>query len=71
MVVGLIEKLKAEVPEIRLVEVDITQRPEIAVKYRIMASPAIAINGKLEFTGVPREDVVREKIAQHAKLPAS
>ena len=51
----MIEKLKSQF-EIRLTEVDITQRPEIAVKYRVMATPAIAINGKLEFTGVPKED---------------
>ena len=47
-----------------MVEVDITQHPETAVKYRIMATPAIAINGKLEFTGVPKEGVFRNRIAE-------
>ena len=61
----MIEKVKTKVPEIRLVEVDITQQPEIAAKYSIMATPAIAINGKLELIGVPKEDVLRERLAEY------
>ena len=68
MVAELIERLKAELPRIQLVEVDITQHPEVAVQYRIMATPAIAINGKLEFIGVPKEEALRDRIADHAKL---
>jgi hypothetical protein len=60
----MIEKVKAEIPELCLIEVDITQQPEIAVKYRVMATPAIAINGRLEFTGVPKEGVLRNRIAE-------
>ena len=60
----MIEKLKSESLEIRLVEVDITQHPEIAVKYQIMATPAIAINGRLEFMGVPKEGVLSNRIAE-------
>ena len=68
MVADLIARLRGEIQGIHLAEVDITREPEVAVKYRIMATPAIAINGKLEFMGVPREEVLRETIAQHAKL---
>ena len=60
----MIEKVKAEIPELCLIEVDITQHPEIAVKYQIMATPAIAINGRLEFMGVPKEGVLRNRIAE-------
>lgn len=63
MVAGMIEKVKAEIPGLCLIEVDITQHPEIAVKYQIMATPAIAINGKLEFVGIPKENALRERIA--------
>ena len=62
MVAELIEKLKTEIPEIHLAEVDITHQPDVAVKYRVMATPAIAINGSLEFTGVPKEEALRERI---------
>ncbi len=53
------ERVRAEVPDLHLEEIDITAHPEIAVKYRVMATPAIAINGKLEFVGVPKEETLR------------
>ena len=43
-------------------EVDVVANPTVAVKYRVMATPAIAIDGKLEFTGVPREEALRAKL---------
>ena len=49
----LIEEARSSLPDLELEEVDITERPEVAVKYRIMSTPAIAINGKLEFVGIP------------------
>ena len=68
MVASILEKIRSQFPEVRLVEVDITQHPETAVKYRIMATPAIAINGKLEFMGVPSEEALRSRIATHVRL---
>ena len=53
MVARLIEEARSSLPDLELEEVDITERPEVAVKYRIMSTPAIAINGKLEFRGSP------------------
>ena len=34
----------------------------VAVKYRVMSTPAIAINGKLEFLGVPREEALLDRL---------
>ena len=68
MVANILEKVRSQFPEVRLDEVDITQHPETAVKYRIMATPAIAINGKLEFMGVPSEEALRSRIATHVRL---
>lgn len=68
MVAGLVEQLKSEFPDLRLTEIDITQHPEVAVKYRVMSTPAGAINGKLEFVGIPREDELKKRIAQHRGL---
>jgi len=65
LVAGLIEKVRGEIPDIRLVEVDITQHPEVAVKHLVMSTPAIVINGKLEFAGVPMEGALRDRIARH------
>jgi len=61
----MIERLKSTISEIRLIEVDLTERPEIAVQYRIMSTPAVVINGKLEFTGVPSEEALRDRIAKY------
>lgn len=53
MVARLIKEARSSLLDLELEEVDITERPDVAVKYRIMSTPAIAINGKLEFLGIP------------------
>jgi hypothetical protein len=40
----------------------VTASPDVAVKYRVMATPAIAIDGQLAFTGVPREEAFRARL---------
>lgn len=62
MVAKLIEQAKAEIGDLSFGEVDITDRPDVAVKYRVMSTPAIAINGKLEFVGVPKEEELRRRL---------
>jgi hypothetical protein len=37
-------------------------RPPAVPSYGVLATPAIAIDGKLAFTGVPREDALRVKL---------
>lgn len=62
MAARLVADVKATLPDLRLEEVDITEHPEVAVKYRLMATPAIVINGKLEFVGVPAEATLRARL---------
>ena len=62
MAARLVEDVKATLPDLRLEEVDITEHPELALKYRLMATPAIVINGKLEFVGVPKEATLRARL---------
>jgi hypothetical protein len=62
LVVKIIDEVRAETPALRLEEVDITGHPEVAVKYRVMVTPALAINGELEFVGVPREEALRARL---------
>lgn len=47
---------------IKYENIDVTKRPNILKKYPIMAAPGIVINGKLEFTGVPKEGELKEKL---------
>ena len=44
--------------------IDVTKTPEILEKYPIMTAPGIVIDGKLEFTGVPKKEELRKKITQ-------
>ena len=63
----MIEKAKGQVPDIQVEEIDVAANPAVAVKYRVMSTPAIAINGKLEFTGIPREDALLARLASAAR----
>ena len=45
---------------IDLKEMNIAENPELAVKHRIMSTPALIINGKLAFTDAPNEDELKE-----------
>lgn len=42
--------------------VDITKNPKILEKYQVMSAPGIVINGKLEFSGVPKEEELKIKL---------
>ena len=62
MVAALIEKEKSEVPAIHVEEIDVAANPAVALKYGVMSTPAIAIDGKLEFTGIPREPALLARL---------
>ncbi len=57
------------VPELELEEVDVTQRPDVAVRYGVLSTPAIAINGRLEFHGVPSEDALLARLRAAGQNP--
>ncbi len=42
--------------------IDVTEKPEYLQKYPIFTAPGIVINGKLEFTGVPKKKELSEKL---------
>lgn len=56
-------------PDIQVEEIDVAANPAVAVRYRVMSTPAIAINGKLEFTGVPRQEALLARLWSAAGLP--
>jgi len=49
-------------PEIELREVDVVVHPEVAVRYGVMSTPAIAVNGELVCEGVPSAQALRERL---------
>ncbi len=42
--------------------IDVTEKPEYLKKYPIFTAPGVVINGKLEFTGVPKKEELLEKL---------
>lgn len=62
------DEAREEFPDLRVEEIDVAAHPEVAVTYAVMATPAIVINGRLEFTGVPGEDALRARLRAAARV---
>lgn len=43
--------------------IDVTEKPEYLEKYPIFTAPGVVINGKLEFTGIPKKQKLIEKLS--------
>lgn len=46
-----LQRLAANFPQLTVTEVDVTQHPEVALRHRLMACPAIAVDGRVQFVG--------------------
>ncbi len=55
MVSRVVETAKARFPGLEVREWSLVEHPELGPRYGVMATPAIIINGRLEFSGVPGE----------------
>jgi predicted thioredoxin/glutaredoxin len=55
VVFELLERIKAQGAALTVTEVDITQHPDLVQQYGILATPAVAIDGRLECSGSPSE----------------
>ena len=42
--------------------IDVTERPEYLQKYPIFTAPGVVIDGKLEFTGVPKKQELEKRL---------
>lgn len=62
MVAELIEDAAVDLPDLDVDEIDVTQRSKVAVKYQVVSTPAVAINGRLEFVGIPRREALLERL---------
>lgn len=60
------EKLSREFPNVEFKEIDVSQPggQDIIVKYGIMASPGIIVNGELFSTGRVNEEKLRSKLRE-------
>lgn len=44
--------------------IDVTEKPEYLKKYPIFTAPGLVINGKLEFTGIPKQKELEKFLKQ-------
>jgi len=56
----LLDKIIGDYPGVTVEVVNILEAQAEVVKYGIMSSPTIVINGKVEYTGVPSEKNLRK-----------
>ncbi|MSV26235.1 MAG: glutaredoxin [Nitrosarchaeum sp.] len=57
----ILEKMLNEL-DIQYDLIDVTEKPEYLEKYPIFTAPALIIDGKLEFTGVPKKEDLKKKL---------
>ena len=58
----VVEQGRQEFPGLSYRTVDVSESPEIGTRYGILSTPAIIINDKLAFRGVPKEKALRKKL---------
>ncbi|MCH7758679.1 MAG: thioredoxin family protein [Thaumarchaeota archaeon] len=58
---SVVEKMLDEM-KIPYEVIDVTEKSEYLEKYSIYTAPGIVINGKLEFTGIPKKEELIEKL---------
>lgn len=52
-------------------EVDIVDRPDVVHQYGLRTTPAIAINGRLEFIGAPSEGAFLARLQERGLAPTT
>ena len=62
-----IEGVRRQILDLTMEVINLAERPEVAVKYRVMATPAIAINEVLAFSGTPKEADLRHRLLEAAR----
>lgn len=58
----LIEKIKNDFPKLKIKVMNILEHPELVEKYKIISVPAIVIDEKLEFVGIPSKEELKKKL---------
>lgn len=60
--VDLLESLRAELPQITVKIINITERPDIAIRYGVITTPTILIGEETPLRGSPTKRLLRETI---------
>ena len=63
MVFSVMDKAKAQFPELEVLEWNLADHPELGPRHGVMTTPAIVVNGRLEFRSLPKEHAFLERLA--------
>jgi len=58
---GILEKMLNDIG-VSYEKIDVTEKPEYLKKYPIYTAPGLVLDGKLEFTGIPKKEKLVEKL---------
>ena len=61
----IVKKAVEEEAGIEVESVDVLEDPVMAAKFHIISVPAILIDGKLEFTRVPKKEELIRKLSEY------
>ena len=67
MVFKAVETAKARFTDLAVREWSLAEHPELGPRYGVMATPAIVINGRLEFRSVPKEAALLARLEESRK----
>ena len=59
-----LRRLAADFPQIAVQEIDVTEHPEVALRHRLMACPAVAVDGTVRFVGGLDERALRAMVQE-------
>jgi len=60
----LTDVLKDFKGDVKVEEIDITKHPDAVIKYSVMSTPSIVINGKVAFEGTVNAEKLTKKIEE-------
>jgi hypothetical protein len=58
----ILAKVREARPDVTIREVDPSEDPALAERFKIKYSPGLIINGRIEFVGIPREGMLLERL---------
>jgi hypothetical protein len=67
LVFSIIDKAQPQLADVEVREWNLVEHPELGPRYGVTAAPAIVINGRLEFRGVPSGETFRARLAAIAR----
>ncbi|MEE8168853.1 MAG: thioredoxin family protein [Candidatus Hydrothermarchaeales archaeon] len=64
----LVNRIKKDMPDLEVEIIDVSEHPEVALKYSLMSAPGIVINEELVYIGgVPKEEELRARLKKEAE----